>query len=67
MTFEDRFPSLKCKIRSRHMDYNIACVDLEDIDESCLDKQRVIDAIEKCRGWEDDRNLDDLKRELGLQ
>jgi hypothetical protein len=64
MKFEEQFPSLK----EHNLKFDNFLVEIYSLklQKYCLDKQKVRDAIEKCRGWEDDRNLDDLKKELGL-
>ena len=78
MTFEEDFPSLKGKQVSTHDCVNTIVMLKEelmnnnekgyeyfekDIQEHCLDKQRVREAIEKCCGIYDGNRL---LKELGL-
>jgi len=73
MTFEKDFPSsidyMIIKKEPILGGKSIKTVELsyDVFRKHCLDKQRVKDAIDKCIGWEDDRNLIQLKKELGLR
>ena len=78
MKFEEQFPSLEgslgvietvcsnCEHTIMTGSYTHKLVLGSKVQEHCLDKQKVRDAIENCRGWEDDRNLEQLKKELNL-
>lgn len=80
MTFEEDFPSLKGKIDGGCNNCKAfgPCVDTDDIQNHCFDKQRVREAIEKLgqpgfeHGFTQDENekifvfIDELKKELGL-
>ena len=67
MTFEEDFPSLNQLIG----DDRVTCVTITEVSKSCLDKQKVKEAIEKMRQrsenrWTDKQIEDFLKQELGL-
>ena len=64
MTFEEDFPSLKVKYFKGSI-----FIDKRDVEQDCLDKKRVLDAIEKVLFG---KNVvfgslgNELKKELGL-
>ena len=64
MKFEEMFPSLK--------GLHILFPDQESLQEHCLDKQKVKEAIKKCKNWKPVNLLPieilwKLERELGLK
>lgn len=80
MVFEEDFPSLKLKIRPNepfeHLKYSDWTMErlLEDIQQHCIDKQKVKKAFENflnnCSNIEPQNNFDPIKifnEELGLE
>ena len=62
MTFEERFPSLKDKRIICQELLDADCIDTEQVEKHCLDKQRVKELLES-RGILD-RYDEDIKKEI---